>query len=208
MGPLGTYMLQLRDRVSSLPEAQTWAFGVASLERQWPIYARAAEGRPWDHRPELRGVLDRLWAWVAGGQRPHGILDICEQAQFVDYTGERPDLEYELQNDGEGAAADVIVGFISLAEVVASDEPEECYYVAQKALDLVQAFVYDYELPHLAVGSDSDVIVDQHELVRNAVRQQEDDLALITSTTDVPAIGSQLKTQASSAGILLHRWYS
>jgi hypothetical protein len=101
--------------------------------------------------------------------RPRGQIVACHEAEFVDRIGERPDLDYEFTDDAEMAADDVLSVLSALVGGIDEDLTDECYSPAQHAMNTVEAFVYRYELSHLKVSADNDLVVDQHELVQNAM---------------------------------------
>jgi hypothetical protein len=202
-----TYLHDLQKRLAPLPPAQLWAFSAACAERQWPIYARAAASRHWDRRVDLRTALDHVWDWVGGaGPRPHDSVPGCDQAGFMDDTG-GIDRTFEFESEADAGAAQAWLTLWTLTQGIAADNPGECYHLAQGGMNLIHSFVSDYELPPLDAGADRDAAADAHELVRNAMSQQEGDLDLVTATADVPAIAAELRARASAQSILMDRWY-
>jgi hypothetical protein len=194
MTPLLAHMETVEAAVESLDPKKAYAFGAACAERQWPVYVKASEGKPWEMQSDLRMALDDIWSWLLGsGNRPQGNWQRCENAVL------------DAVNDVENAARTVAGSFYGLAYGVENDKLRECAQVAVNGLDLIDSFVYD--ILNLPVTSENDLLVDQHELIRNEMRRQEDDLKLVVSKPMSPAVIRELRARSLGRSILQDYWY-
>src|SRR5947209_5165542 len=71
----------MKSRLRSIPSPAAFTFGVACLEREWPVYVRASEGKSWEARALLRMTLDAIWDWRGERRnRPDSFANKCESA--------------------------------------------------------------------------------------------------------------------------------
>ena len=201
------HLSRLEERLGQVWPDQVYAFDLACVERQWPIYERSARGRPWDRSAALRGGIDAMWDWLRGAAQPRGFAAVCAEAVFSDTTGGRPDLTYKTVNDAEVHALFFVLHLVDLMESIEEERPEECVIWVRRTLDVVDSFISDYDYPGPNTTADYDALVDQHPLMRNAMDQQNADLALVTRTAEVASIIDQLRVQTSSQSILTDRWF-
>ena len=195
MTPLLAHMETVEATVESLDPKKAYAFGAACAERQWPVYVKASEGKPWEMQSDLRMALDDIWRWLLGsGNRPQGIFQRIESAIFEDAV-----------KDFEIAARMVAGSFVSLAYGVENDKLSECAQVAVYGLDLIESFVYD--ILNLPLTSENDLLVDQHELIRNEMRRQQDDLKFVVSEPMSPEVIRELRARSLGESILQNYWF-
>jgi len=181
--------------IENLDQKKAFAFGAACTEHQWPVYVKASEGMPWEMQSDLRKALDDIWRWLLGsGNRPQGIFQRIESAIFEDAV-----------KDFEIAARMVAGSFVSLAYGVENDKLSQCAQVAVYGLDLIESFVYD--ILNLPVTSENDLLVDQHELIRNEMRRQQDDLKFVVSEPMSPAVIRELRARSLGESILQNYWF-
>jgi hypothetical protein len=197
----------LEGRLGQLWPEQVYAFDLACVERQWPIYERSARGRPWDCGAALRGGIDAMWDWLRGAAQPRGFAAVCAEAIFSDTTGGRPDLAYKTVDDAEVHALFFVLHLVDLMESIEDERPEECVIWVRRTLDVVDSFISDHDHPGPCATVDYDALVDQHPLMRNAINQQNADLALVIRAAEVASIIDGLRVQASSQSILMDRWF-
>ena len=194
MRPLLVHYEKVEKTVENLDPKKAFAFGAACAERQWPVYVKASEGKPWEKQSDLRKALDDIWNWLLGsGNRPQGNWQRCENAVL------------DAVNDVENAARMVAGSFFSLAYGVENDKPSGCVQVAVNGLDLLDSFVYD--LLKLPVNSENDLLVDKHELMRDEMQRQQDDLKLVASDPMSPAVVRELRARSVGRSILQNYWY-
>jgi hypothetical protein len=194
MRPLLAHYEKVEKTVENLDPKKAFAFGAACAERQWPVYVKASEGKPWEKQSDLRKALDDIWSWLLGsGNRPQGNSQRCENAVL------------DAVNNVENAARMVAGSFYSLAYGVENDKPSVCAQVAVNGLDLIESFVY--EILNLRVTSENDLRVDQHELIKNEMRRQQDDLKLVVSDPMSPALVRELRARSLGESILQNYWF-
>jgi hypothetical protein len=185
----------VKKTIKKLDPKRAFAFGAACAERQWPVYVKASEGKPWEMQSDLRKALDDIWSWLLGsGNRPQGIFQRIEGAIFDDAV-----------KDVENAARIVAGSFVGLAYGVENHKLDECAQVAVNGLNLIESFVYD--ILNLPVTSENDLLVDQHELMDNEMRRQEDDLKIVVSEPMSPAVIRELRARSLGVSILQNYWF-
>jgi hypothetical protein len=175
---------------------QAFAIGSACAERQWPVYARASEGKPWGKQIILRSALDDIWDWLLDiHNRPQGIWKPCEEAILE-----------EIEDDAASAAREVAGSFLSLSYAVENNSLGDCFQVLCNGLNIVEAFVYE-ELLELPTTTENDLFVDENELLQREVRYQNEDLALILGADSLSLIVCDLLERSKGQSILGEHWY-
>jgi hypothetical protein len=169
-------------------------FAAACAERQWPVYERASEGKAWEMRSILRGSLDAIWDWLAGGDERPRLAEQCERAVFDENSADDED-------DGAFAVAN---SFYGLAAIVEEDQPHYSAQAAVSNLDLVDAFVYD--LLGLETSAENDRIVDGHELMQREMQRQLADLSMLSQPFG-PALVQMMRGRAEGVSVLGDYWY-
>jgi hypothetical protein len=166
------HMADIQAIVVGLPALQAFTFGAACAERAWPVYRQASQGQEWERRAILRGALDAVWSWLAGGtERPELLAAQCEQA-VVDKA--LPDA-YVVANN--------LFGLLSFIE---QDDPSHCHLCAEMNLDLITSYLYDFY--HLKYSEESEAAVDAHELTRQEMHCQTDDLRRMSQFFSVQVV--------------------
>jgi len=169
-------------------------FAAACAERQWPVYARASEGKPWEMQSVLRGSLDAVWDWLAGRTERPRLAEQCERAVFDEDSDDEED-------SGAFSVANSLYG---LASIVQEDQPQYSAQSAMSNLDLVDAFVYD--LLDLATSAENDLIVDAHELMQQEIQRQLADLSMLSQPFG-PELVQALRERAQGQSVFGDYWY-
>jgi hypothetical protein len=144
----------------------------------------------------LRQALDSTWGWLLQTRdRPRGLFQRCEGVLLIN----------EEEGAAMAAAHNVAGSILSIAYGLDRDKPDECSQVAVIGLDIVIAFAYD--LLGLRVTSKNGLLVARHELVRNEIRRQEDDLFLVLKAAPTPAVVRELRARSQGVSVLGDYWY-
>lgn len=207
MSDVLAHLNRLEGRLEQLWPDQVCAFDLACVERQWPIYERTARGRPWNRSAALRGGIDTMWDWLRGGALPRGFAAVCTEAIFSDPAGDLPDLTYKLVNDAEWHALSFVLDLEDLVKSIEEEQLDQWVIWVRRTLEVVNGFISEYDYPDLHATADYYALAAQHPLMRNAMDQQNADLALVTRTAEVASIIDALRVQASSQSILMDRWF-
>jgi hypothetical protein len=192
--PLSLHRKTIEAALGKVSAQHAFAFAAACAERLWPVYERAAEGKPWAMQAVLRSSLDAVWDWLMGQRERPRLAEQCERAVF--------DANSDAEEDnGAFQAANSVYG---LAAIVEQDQP---HYSAQSAvsnLDLLDAFLYD--LLDLTVSPENDLIVDGHELMQREMQRQLADLSLLSQLVG-PDLVQTLRDRARGQSVLGDYWY-
>ena len=168
--PILLHMNAVENALQEVSPQHAFAFAAACAERQWPVYKRASEGKPWEKQAILRSALDAIWDWLLGRDERPRLADQCESAIF----------DGDPVKDEDTAAFYVANSFFGLATIVEKDQPHHCRQSAVSNLDALDAFLY--ELYDLSVCPESDTLVDSHELIQKEMRHQLEDLRTVEGT--------------------------
>jgi hypothetical protein len=182
------------DALGKVSPPHAFAFVAACAERQWPVYERAAEGKPWANQAVLRSSLDAIWDWLMGRRERPCLAERCERAVF--------DANSDAEEDS--GAFHVTNSFYGLAAIVEEDQPQYSAQSAVSNLDLVDAFLYD--LLDLPGSPENDLLVDGHELMQREMQRQLADLSLLSQPFG-PELVQTLHDRAQGGSVLGDYWY-
>ena len=181
--------------LQQVPSSHAFAFGAACVERIWPIYERASQGKVWSSQPLLRETVNRVWSWLLGdGPRPEGFAAHCEGK-----------IDFEITSDAASAASEVAKACYGLARVVERQEPHQVYPLAEINLSLLGSYIY------MALGlqpsTENYQVVYAHPLMHAEVSRQLQDL----STLQQPSSRSlvlNLRATSDGQSVLGSHWYA
>jgi hypothetical protein len=192
--PLLQHRHGIEELLRGVSPQHAFLFAAACAERQWPVYARAAAGKPWALPAVLRGSLDAVWDWLLGRRERPRLAEQCERAIFDENTDAEED----------NAAFHVANSFYGLAAMVEEDQPQYSAQAAASNLDLVDAFLYD--LLDLPVAAANDLVVDSHELMQREMQRQLADLSALSQPFG-PELVETLRGRARGESLLGDYWY-
>jgi uncharacterized protein YjaG (DUF416 family) len=184
---------RVEDALRTVSPRHAFLFAAACAERQWPVYERASEGKPWEMQAVLRSSLDAVWDWLSGRAERPRLAEQCERAVFDENSDDEED-------NGAFSAAN---SFYGLASIVQEDQPQYSAQSAVSNLDLVDAFVYD--LLDLETSAESDLIVDAHELMQREMQRQLADLELPSQPFGTDLVQT-LRGRAQGVSVLGEYW--
>lgn len=191
----GAHLKRLEGVLESLDSSQAFAIAAACAERQWPVYDRASQGRPWSQADALRRTLDAVWDWLLRKRgRPKGFAHLCESAILE-----------EIEDDAANAASEVARAFFGLASIVESDKKDHVLYAAKENLSFIEAFLSD--LLGIVPSSENVAVIDGHELMQAEIARQRTDLDLVSRGAPLPPVVEQLRAGSEGVSVLGSYWY-
>ncbi len=198
MNPILTHYDWLENASRGLDLRAAVAFGAACAERQWPVYVRASAGKPWEKRALLRTALDSIWRWLfeIDSQRPSGYFAACEEASLE--SVQRTDESVE-------AASRVVVSWLELLHGLETGDANACKSLGECNLNLLHSFIYF--LLDIEVSSDNEFVVGDHQLVRQEIKRQQDDLTLLRTRTLQPSVAREIFGRSQGQSMFGDYWY-
>lgn len=152
-----------------------YVFAMACVERLWIPYQQASQDAPDDTQAVYRMSLDLAWESLAGGKELSDETEtVCERSI--------PDTNRPMIWLTRAAA----VSFYSVICIIRRKKSGECFSVAKANLNLLDHFIY--ELTGLVISRGNDLLVVEHELMKNEMRHQTEDLELLRQQTSVSLI--------------------
>jgi hypothetical protein len=182
--------------LTTLESSQAFGFGAACVEREWPIYERAAQARSWSQAQALRRTLDEIWAWLLRQRgRPRGLARVCEGAILV-----------EIEDDTANAASEVATSFFALASIIEDDQKDQVLYAAKANLSFIEAYVS--EMLDIVPTPENAAKIDSHELMQAEMGRQREDLDVLARATPLPSVIEQVRARSQGVSILDSYWFA
>jgi len=184
----------IQRRLAKANPQGVYIFGALCLERQLPVYLRAAIGKTWSHDHLLKHSLDTLWAAIYTGS-PLPIALHEGVVRSVDAVSEE-------ENDIAVLAFDVACSFENLVNAYKSHKPQEVYLCAQTSISIIDNFLC------ILLNITSDTRADEqqiliHELMQTEISRQQFDLVVLDDCNKFCVAREESKGKSILAGY----WY-
>jgi hypothetical protein len=188
------HVAHVKHILSLLPTAGRFVFAAACAERQWPVYLRGSEGKPWAEVDTLRSGLDAVWGCLINADVLPSSL-----AHSIDRAVQR----VATDQPADSHAFHVANSLFGLVSIVLSNRSDFAYQMAQANLNLIDAFLHGFL--QLRVGG-HDTLIDQHPLSEAERRRQLHDLAKIGQSLD-SALVTEIRNASVGQSVLGNSWY-
>ena len=112
----------------------------------------------------------------------------------------------EILNEQTSAATYVIDAFVCLQYLIFQSEKANVAIIAETALNILDAFIYD--LLELSPNGQNDLTVDKHSLMQDEFNRQNRDLRIISESDFSRSLVLEIKQLAETEPLLAGHWYS
>lgn len=194
---IANFSMWLKNESKLLTKTDLGIFALACCERQFPVYVKAAIGEPWGAPEILRNYLDLAWKFFKGElERKFSELDIDTCVNCA---------HYDPVATNEIVAADVAYSVSGVVSFLVSLDPDYIFGTSETSFNMLDSLIY--ALLDCEMTSESDKIVDQHELVQAELMCQQSDLKLISNSENINSTIEVLKRRVVTSSIFGDLWY-
>lgn len=166
--PILKHLDELRAVSGGLDNNCLGALALACCERQFPVYEKAAKGQDWGQIEDLYSCIEEGWRWLKASNRVPLSLTYSQLAES---------LAPEPVDAASSAASDICFAVSALMRFFIEGRSALAIGVCETSVNLLDALIYS--LTELAVNSQNDLIIDQHELMVTELDRQRDDLNVV-----------------------------
>lgn len=191
------FSMLLKNESNLLTKNDLGIFALVCCERQFPVYFKAAIGKPWGAPEILRNYLDLAWKYFKGELKR--IFSELDTDACVNCA------HYDPVATNEIVAADVAYSVSGVVSFLVSLDPDYIFGASDTSFNMLDSLIY--ALLDCEVTSESDKIVDQHELVQAELICQQSDLKLISDSENISSTIEILKRRVVTSGIFGALWY-
>lgn len=169
--------------LKGLHPRRAFAFALACVERQWPVYEQSSRDKPWSPSG-LRSSIDQAWQLLIDKDiMPGYLVDRCRRSC---------PLEDQLVDPEARAAHLISHAAIDLLSALQGQESCYCHLAAERNLSLLVMLAHEFD--------DQEFSSETESLIHREIKKQKDDLVSMRISASPERIAALRK---ASSGISL-----